>query len=90
MKQLHHEIRSGVKQLERGEPPNPRRPEYVRNDRNIDLAKESLQDWLDNVHEVGLHDTPANVSVVEHELATLNNLRERLLRHLDRVQYCIG
>ncbi len=44
---------------------------------------------VDNVHEVALHNPPADVPLEEHELATLNNLRERLLRHLDRVQHFI-
>ncbi len=50
MQELHHDIRQRVKQLERGAPPTVRRPEYVQNDANLQMAKDTLEQWLQNVH----------------------------------------
>ncbi len=72
---LHQDIRQRVKQLERGAPPTVRRPGYVQNDANLQMAKDTLEQWLQNVHE------PAPDE---------NILRDHLLRHLDRVQHLIG
>ncbi len=47
MQELHHEIRQRVKQLEWGAEPAACRPQYIENDQNIQLAKDSLQQWLD-------------------------------------------
>ncbi len=73
--QLHHEIRVGVKQLERGAPSNPKRTVYVQNDANLEMAKQSLRDWLDTAHEPALRNVPANVPLEQHDSTT--NLRNR-------------
>ncbi len=73
MQELHHEIRQRVKQLQRGVPPKARRQEYIQNDANLEMAKNTLEQWLQN--------QPARDE---------NLLRNRLLRHLDRVQHLIG
>ncbi len=75
MQELHHEIRQRVKQLQRGVPPTARKPEYVQNDANLQMAKNTLEEWLHNVHQ------PAPDE---------NLLRNRPLRHLDGVQHLIG
>ncbi len=49
--ELHNEIRQWVKKLERGAAPTVRRPEYVQNDINIHIEKNSLQHWIDTVAE---------------------------------------
>ncbi len=85
MKELHHEIRIGVKQLERGALPNPRRAVYVQNDANLEMANQSLRDWLGTVHEPALRNVPANVPLEQQEST---NLRNPSLRH--RVQHLIG
>ncbi len=51
MQELHNEIRQRVKQLERGATPTVRRPQYVQNNINIQIAKDSLQQWIDMVAE---------------------------------------
>ncbi len=86
----YHEIRCRVKLLQRGAAPNPRRPKYIANDRNIALAKETLQLWLDTVHAEALTNPPPDVLLEEHEATTAANLLLRLLRHLDHVQHFIG
>ncbi len=74
-----------------GAAPNPTPRVYVRDDANIDLARLSLQEWLQNTHEPALHNLPADVPVEEHEANTTNNLRIWwLLRYLDHIQHCIG
>ncbi len=54
MKQLHHEIHCRVKQLQRGAPLKARRVQYVQNDADIELAKQTLQEWLRDTHEPAL------------------------------------
>ncbi len=54
-------------QLERGAMLNPRRAAYVQNDANLEMAKQSLQDWLDIVHEPALRNAPANIPLEQHE-----------------------
>ncbi len=46
MQDLHNEIRQRVKQLVRGAAPTPRKRQYIENDNNLQLAKDSLQQWL--------------------------------------------
>ncbi len=75
LQELHHDIRQRVKQLQRGAPPTARSPKYVQNDANLQMAKETLEQWLENVYA---------------PLPDENMLRNRLLRHLDRVQHLIG
>ncbi len=42
MQELHQDVRQRVKQLERGVPPNARPAQYVQNDANLQMAKDSL------------------------------------------------
>ncbi len=90
LKQLHHEIRCWVKLLQRGAAPNPRCPKYITNDRNIAVAKENLQWWLDTVQAEALTNPLPGVLLEEHEATTAANLLLRLLRHLDHVQHFIA
>ncbi len=83
MREVHHEIRSRVKQLERGAEPNPRRATYIQNDLNLEAAKQSLLHWLQQ-------NIPAGVHIAQYTAQTTHNLCARLLRHLDRVQHLIG
>ncbi len=56
MQGVQNEIRNRIRQLQLGAAPHQRRRSstYVRNDHNINLAKEALQDWIDTVHEPAL------------------------------------
>ncbi len=59
--------------------------EYVRNDHNITLAKEALQDqdWIDALPE--LQNAPADIPSDIQQ-----NLLARLLQDLDRIEHNIG
>ncbi len=76
LKQFHHEIRSRVKLLQQGAGPNPRRRKYINNDRNIALAKETLQLWLDTVHADvdAFRNAAPGVLLEQHEANTAANL----------------
>ncbi len=46
MQELHSEIRQRVKHLQQGAQPRPRQAVYIQNDRDLELAKEALELWL--------------------------------------------
>ncbi len=83
MQGVQNEIRNSIRQLQLGAAPHERRMEYVRNDNNITLAKEALQNWTDAVPE--LQNAPADIPPDIEQ-----NLLARLLQHLDRIQHNIG
>ncbi len=73
MQELHREIRQSEATAARGSA-KPRRAAHVRNDRNVQMAMDTLQLWL-------LDNTPE---------PTVDDLRARLIRHLGRVRHCLG
>ncbi len=82
MRPLHHEIRCRVRQLLAGSTPKARKAQYIQNDANIQLAKVSLRNWMEN----NLPDIPLE----QFDQVTIANLQNRLLRYLDHIQHCIG
>ncbi len=43
MQELHNETRPRVKHLEQGAPPRPRQAAYIPNDRDLELARQTVQ-----------------------------------------------
>ncbi len=80
MQGVQNEIRNRIRHLQLGAAPHQRRMEYVRNDYNITLAKEALQDWIDTVPE--LQNAPADIPPDIQQ-----NLLTRLLQHFNRIQH---
>ncbi len=77
MQDLKQEIQVGLRQLQDGASPTRRQPKYMRNDQNIALAKQSLSEWLETVHEPALHNVLPNVLSEDHEAATMEALQVR-------------
>ncbi len=47
---VHPEV-SLKTEVKRGAPPTVPRPEYVQNDANLQMAKDTLEQWLQDVHQ---------------------------------------
>ncbi len=67
LQDLKHEVQVRLRQLQHGASPTRRQPKYIRNDQNMALAKQSLSEWLETVHEPVLHNVPPNVLLEDHE-----------------------
>ncbi len=90
MQSVHNEIRVRVRQLQRGTPPNQPLPQYAQNEVNIQLAKDSLEEWLLTVHQPALENLPPGLLLEEHEERMHEALQARLLIYLDRMQHLIA
>ncbi len=90
MQTEHNGIQAPTGQLQQGSPPNQPLPHYEQNERNIQLAKDSLQEWLLSVHQTALKNVPPGLLLEEHEARVHKALKVRLLNCLDRMQHLIA